>query len=68
VGTPERLPAPIEAGAYYVVSEALANTAKHAHASSVGVEVSAEDGVLRVRVQDDGVGGADFARGSGLSG
>jgi signal transduction histidine kinase len=63
-----RLPAAAEAGAYYVVSEALTNAAKHAKASAVAVEVAAVDGVLRVRVRDDGVGGADFGPGSGLVG
>jgi signal transduction histidine kinase len=64
----ERLPQPIEAGAYYVVSEALTNAAKHSRASSVAVDVEGLDGVLRVSVQDDGVGGADFSGGSGLVG
>jgi signal transduction histidine kinase len=64
----ERLPEPIEVGAYYVVSEALANAAKHAEASSAVVDVEAHDGVLRIAVRDDGVGGADFAHGSGLVG
>jgi signal transduction histidine kinase len=68
VRTEGRLPEPIEVAAYYVVSEALTNAAKHAHASSVAVEAEAVDGLLRVRVRDDGVGGADFARGSGLVG
>jgi signal transduction histidine kinase len=63
-----RLPEPIEVGAYYVVSEALANAAKHSEASSAAVDVEAVDGVLRVAVRDDGVGGADFAHGSGLVG
>ncbi len=63
-----RLPEPIEVGAYYVVSEALTNAAKHARAESVTVEVEALDGVLRVCVRDDGVGGADLTRGSGLVG
>jgi PAS domain S-box-containing protein len=66
--TAGRLPEPIEVGAYYVVSEALTNAAKHARAGSVTVEVEAVDGVLRVCVRDDGVGGADLARGSGLVG
>ena len=57
-----RLPEPIEVGAYYVVSEALTNAAKHARAESVTVEVEALDGVLRVCVRDDGVGGADLTR------
>jgi signal transduction histidine kinase len=68
IRTEGRLPQPIEVGAYYVVSEALTNAAKHAKASSVAVDVEAVDGVLRVLVRDDGVGGADFARGSGLVG
>jgi signal transduction histidine kinase len=63
-----RLPAPIEIGAYFVVSEALTNVAKHARASSVAVDVEAADGVLRLLVRDDGVGGARFGRGSGLVG
>jgi signal transduction histidine kinase len=67
-----RLPAQAEIAAYYVVSEALTNAAKHAHASAVQVEVctgEAEGGaVLRVRVRDDGGGGVDLSRGSGLLG
>ncbi|MEN3281706.1 MAG: hypothetical protein V7607_2846, partial [Solirubrobacteraceae bacterium] len=63
-----RMPEPIEVGAYFVVSEALTNAAKHADASSVAVDVEAVDGVLRLCVRDDGVGGADFGRGSGLVG
>ena len=54
--------------AYYVVSEALTNAAKHAQASLVRVEVETRDGMLRVSVRDDGVGGADPAGGSGLLG
>ena len=64
----ERLPEPIEIAAYYAISEALTNTAKHAHASGAAVEVAARDGGLRVCVRDDGRGGADFAGGSGLAG
>jgi signal transduction histidine kinase len=63
-----RLPAEIEATAYYVVSEAFANTAKHASASAVDVAVEAADGNVTVRVSDDGAGGADPSRGSGLTG
>jgi len=63
-----RLPEPVETAAYYVVSEALTNAAKHAHASAAEVEVAAGDGVLQVRVRDDGSGGADFGHGSGLVG
>jgi signal transduction histidine kinase len=68
VRTTGRLPEPIEVGAYFVVSEALTNVAKHARASSVAVDVEAVDGVLRLSVRDDGVGGAAFERGSGLVG
>jgi signal transduction histidine kinase len=49
-----------------VVSEALTNAVRHANASTVAVEVEGADGVLRISVHDDGVGGADFAHGSGL--
>ena len=63
-----RYPAPIEVAAYYVVSEALANAAKHARASVAEVRVEARDGLLDLTIQDDGVGGADPARGSGLTG
>jgi hypothetical protein len=63
-----RLPEPVEVAAYYIVSEALTNTAKHAHASAVHVAVEAHDGVLALSIRDDGRGGADPARGSGLIG
>jgi signal transduction histidine kinase len=63
-----RLPEPVEVGAYYVVSEMLANAAKHARASVVEVEAEASGGTLRLRVRDDGIGGADPVRGSGLLG
>ena len=63
-----RLPEPVEVAAYYIVSEALTNTAKHAHASAVHVAVDASDGVLGLSIRDDGCGGADPTRGSGLIG
>ena len=63
-----RLPAPVEVGAYYVVSEMLTNAAKHARASVVAVDADASGGMLRLRVRDDGIGGADPVRGSGLTG
>jgi signal transduction histidine kinase len=63
-----RLPSPVEIAAYYVVSEALANTAKHAKAGSVRIEMAVEGGALRVTVRDDGQGGAAFGEGSGLVG
>jgi signal transduction histidine kinase len=64
----ERLPEPVEAAAYYVVAEALTNVAKYASASSVSVRVGSRNGRAVVEVSDDGVGGADPARGSGLRG
>jgi signal transduction histidine kinase len=64
----ERLPGAVEAAAYYVVSESLANVAKYAQASSVQVRVSRENGFARVEVTDDGIGGADPSQGSGLRG
>jgi PAS domain S-box-containing protein len=63
-----RLPESVEVAAYYVVAEALTNAAKHAAASFVRVEAEVIDGDLRVSVHDDGVGGANPARGSGLLG
>jgi signal transduction histidine kinase len=63
-----RLPEPVEIAAYYVVSEALTNATKHAHASVVTVEVGTADARLRIRVRDDGRGGADPHAGSGLLG
>ena len=62
------LPPPVEAAAYYVVSEALANVAKYAEASSVKVTVEQVNGCANVEVADDGVGGADPGRGTGLRG
>ena len=62
------LPELVEVAAYYIVSEALTNTAKHAHASVVHVFVEARGGVLWLSVRDDGRGGADPSRGSGLIG
>jgi signal transduction histidine kinase len=63
-----RLPEPVEVAAYYVVSEALANAAKYAHASVAQVEALARDGLLHLSVRDDGVGGAVPGGGSGLVG
>ena len=64
----ERLPPQVEAAAYYVVAESLTNIAKHAEASAVDVRVSRDNGVARVEVVDDGIGGADAAAGSGIRG
>jgi signal transduction histidine kinase/uncharacterized protein YoaH (UPF0181 family) len=63
-----RLPEPVEVAAYYVVSEALTNAAKHSGATVVHIDVDTRDDVLRVDVRDDGLGGADPTRGSGLLG
>ena len=61
-------PEPVEVSAYYVIAEALANAAKHAHASAITVEVEADTALLRVAVRDDGAGGAGFTGGTGLAG
>jgi signal transduction histidine kinase len=66
--TDGRLPEPIEVAAYYIVSEALTNAAKHARASCLTVRIEAAGDRLRLGVRDDGVGGADFGGGSGLVG
>ena len=63
-----RLPAAAEAAAYYVIAETLTNVAKYAHASECSICLSLEDGLLRIEVCDDGVGGADPSTGSGLLG
>jgi PAS domain S-box-containing protein len=63
----ERFPAEVEASTYFVVAEALTNVAKHARAEHAEVHISADDGTLRVRVRDDGIGGAD-PNGHGLLG
>jgi signal transduction histidine kinase len=64
----ERLPAPVEAAAYYVISESLTNVAKYAQASAVEIRVTRQNGRAVVEVADDGRGGADPAHGSGLRG
>jgi signal transduction histidine kinase len=63
-----RPPASAEATAYFIVAEALTNAARHADASRVDVRVRLDDGVLRVAVEDDGVGGASTTDGGGLAG
>jgi signal transduction histidine kinase len=63
-----RLPEHVEVASYYVVSEALTNAAKHARASELRVDAGTEDGVVRLSISDDGVGGADPTAGSGLVG
>jgi len=68
LGTGRRLPDQVEVAAYYAVSEALANTVKHARASAVHVELDTPDTTVRLAIRDDGIGGADPAKGSGLTG
>jgi signal transduction histidine kinase len=63
-----RLEEPIEVAAYFVASEALANAVKHSDASRIDVLLEQRDGRLLLSVRDDGIGGADAARGSGLVG
>jgi signal transduction histidine kinase len=66
--TGERLPAALEATAYFIVAEALTNAVRHAHASSAQIIAIVEGGVLLLKVRDDGVGGARSAGSSGLLG
>jgi signal transduction histidine kinase/putative methionine-R-sulfoxide reductase with GAF domain len=68
IDVPDRLPESIEIAAYYAVSEALANVTKHAQATYVTVEILLTTGWLRATIRDDGVGGAEMGRGSGLTG
>ena len=63
-----RLPGSCEVTAYYVVAEAFTNAAKHANASAVDILIEEAAGTVTVQVRDDGVGGADASRGSGLTG
>jgi signal transduction histidine kinase len=63
-----RLPESVEVAVYYVVSEALTNVAKHAQASAAHVDLEADQAVARLKVDDDGVGGATPSLGSGLIG
>jgi signal transduction histidine kinase len=63
-----RLPGPAETAAYYAVSEALTNTAKHAHAANATVQVTTRDGTLHLTIGDDGRGGAGPGGGTGLVG
>ena len=64
----DRLPEPVEVCVYYVASEALTNAIKHARATYVGIDLTADETEVRLEVRDDGVGGADLHAGSGLTG
>jgi signal transduction histidine kinase len=66
--TDERLPAALEAAAYFIVAEALTNTVRHANAEKAEIVARADSGVLRLEIRDDGVGGADSEGSSGLVG
>jgi signal transduction histidine kinase len=66
--TDRRLAEPVEVAAYYVVSEALTNAARHASASMVHIDLEADGSIVLLSIHDDGVGGADPGRGSGLIG
>jgi len=68
MGVEQRLPDHVEVAAYYTVSEALTNAAKHANATRVWVSLRVDNDTLRLAIRDDGVGGADANRGSGLTG
>jgi PAS domain S-box-containing protein len=68
VSVPGRLPQRVEVAAYFIISEALANVAKHARASMVQLRAGLQDGALELVIRDDGIGGADPSRGSGLIG
>ncbi|MEU2086343.1 ATP-binding protein, partial [Streptomyces albus] len=71
VDLPGRFPEPVESAAYFAVSEVLTNAAKHAGAERVWLDIhhtAADGGMLRIAVTDDGRGGADLTKGSGLAG
>jgi len=68
VHTGRSLPERVEVAGYYLVSEALTNAAKHSRASEVHVDVEQTNGLLRLSIRDDGIGGADPGQGSGLTG
>jgi signal transduction histidine kinase len=68
VHTRRRLQKQVEAAAYYIASEALTNAIKHAEASIVELHADSRDGILEMSIRDDGIGGADPSRGSGLIG
>ncbi len=68
VDLPGRMDESVEVAAYYVVCESLTNVGKHARASSASVTLSQQDGAMTIEVVDDGCGGADTERGTGLRG
>jgi signal transduction histidine kinase len=68
LGADRRLPEPVEVAAYYVVAEALTNAAKYARASVVNVRLDIEGATMHLSIRDDGIGGADAGKGSGIIG
>ena len=68
VDVPRRVSPTVEAVGYFIVSEALANVNKHARATAVQVDVRLDGLMLRISITDDGIGGADAGRGTGLTG
>jgi signal transduction histidine kinase len=66
--TDRRLPEPLEVAVYYVVSEALTNATKHSRASSAHVALDTDGAIVHLSIYDDGIGGAEADRGSGLVG
>lgn len=68
VRTRERFPEPVEVAAYFIASESLANAAKHSQATHIAVSLTFEDETMRLFISDDGIGGTDPGRGSGVTG
>jgi signal transduction histidine kinase len=68
VDLPGRLTAPVESACYFAVAEVLANAVRHSGASHVDIRIQHAEGILRIEVCDDGIGGADQAKGTGLQG
>lgn len=68
IDVPERLDAPLEAACYFAIAEVVTNAVRHASARAVQIRLARTHGLLRIEVVDDGVGGADPTRGSGLAG
>jgi signal transduction histidine kinase len=68
IDLPERLDAPLESACYFAVAEMVTNAVRHASARGLQIRMAQADGLLRIEVVDDGVGGADPTRGSGLAG
>ncbi|MFC9927089.1 sensor histidine kinase [Streptomyces sp. NPDC127190] len=68
IDLPERLPAPLESACYFAVAEVVTNAVRHSYARGLVIRMARTEGLLRIEVVDDGVGGAEPARGTGLAG